>query len=116
MPDMKEKLVKLLGGDMCKDCSCYDCEHENNEKACIEHIKHNMADHLIANGVTIRRWIPVKKEPHSYDVFIATMQFPDGERVAGIAIYNEDGSWIPEYEGAKVTHWMDFPEPPKEDE
>ena len=56
----REKLIELLGGDMCKGCYCEDCEHENNEKACIEHIKSKMADHLISNGVTVRergRWL-----------------------------------------------------------
>ena len=65
----REKLIELLGGDMCKGCYCEDCEHENNEKACIEHIKSKMADHLIANGVTVQdvtdinvgnKWISVK--------------------------------------------------------
>lgn len=50
---MREKLIELLGGDMCKDCYCEDCEYEHDEKSCIEHIKRKMADHLIANGVTI---------------------------------------------------------------
>ena len=54
MPNTKEKLIELLGGDMCKGCYCEDCEHENDEKACIEHIKAMMADHLIANGVTVQ--------------------------------------------------------------
>ena len=56
----REKLIELLGGDMCKGCYCDECEHENNEKACIEHIKSRMADHLISHGVTVRergRWI-----------------------------------------------------------
>lgn len=50
----REKLIELLGGDMCKGCYCEDCEHENNEKSCIEHIKRRMADHLIAHGVTVQ--------------------------------------------------------------
>lgn len=115
MPDVREKLVELLEKfvptvwaedcegnrhPMCDDIRCAEC----------------IADRLIANGVTIQRWIPVKIEPPSYDSFNATMRFPDGEMVSGVAVYNEDGSWTPEYEGAEVTHWMNFPEPSKGDD
>ena len=56
----REKLIKLLGGDMCKGCCCYDCEYDTDEKGCIEEIKRKMADHLIDNGVTLPkrgRWL-----------------------------------------------------------
>lgn len=104
MPDVKEKLVELLK------------ENCHLGQKCPRECTGCMADHLIANGVTIQRWIPVKIEPPGYDLFNATMRFPDGERVSGVAIYKEDGSWTPEYEGAEVTHWMNFPEPPKGDD
>lgn len=73
----REKLIKLLGGDMCKDCCCYDCEYENDEKGCIEHIKQNMADHLLANGVTITPAVP---GPSEDDPNIMEMCFHNGER------------------------------------
>lgn len=121
MPDVREKLVELLR-------SVPRREEVSIGRGCGKSFVRLgiIADHLIANGVTFaedtnvptnsvtrQRWIPVKIEPPGYDLFNATMRFPDGERVSGVAIYKEDGSWTPEYEGAEVTHWMNFPEPSK---
>lgn len=120
--DMKEKLMELLSGDMCKDCYCEDCEHENNEKACIEHIKSRMANHLIANGVGFvtdnnvgGKWIPVTErlpEEHGSifvsfygtakwqdgmflkcsDTVLASVEYEDGKRRVK-AIITKDGKW-----------------------
>lgn len=51
---MREKLIELLGGDMCQDLCCCECEYETDDKGCIEELKQRMADHLIAHGVTIQ--------------------------------------------------------------
>lgn len=48
MPDMKEKLVELLD----------EVHHKPLGKEYQERLG-TIADHLIANGVTIQRWIPV---------------------------------------------------------
>ena len=59
---MREKLIALLGEDVCKSDCCGDCECQGNEDMCIATLKAYMADHLIANGVTI----PVRcKECHN---------------------------------------------------
>ena len=75
-----------------------------------------IADHLIANGVTVQEWISVKD------------RLP-GKNVNCIVHYkhaycNNDGYWAIGscfYDGEKfqiglaykVTHWMPLPEPPK---
>ena len=123
MPNTREKLIELLGGDMCKGCYCEDCEHENNEKACIEHIKARMADHLIANGVTIQRWIPVTErlpEP-GVDVLCWYEYFRYGDynrmyQTYGIGHCFPDGFWggeVSNCQKTKVFAWMPLPEPPK---
>ena len=77
-----------------------------------------IADHLIANGVTVQEWISVKD------------RLP-GKNVNCIVHYkhaycNNDGYWAIGscfYDGEKfqiglaykVTHWMPLPEPPKEE-
>lgn len=102
----REKLVELLKencrfGQHCqKDCN-----------GC-------MADHLIANGVTVQKWIPV------------TERLPDeGETVLVFGYWHEKfqplmcylsphrkGEWFTTVAGQQVytvTHWMPLPEPPK---
>ena len=77
-----------------------------------------IADHLIANGVTVQEWISVKDRlpgknvncivhyKHAYcnndDYWAIGSCFYDGEKFQiGLAY--------------KVTHWMPLPEPPKEE-
>ena len=51
---MREKLIELLGDDVCKHDKCDDCECCGSTDACIATLKAYMADHLIAHGVTIQ--------------------------------------------------------------
>lgn len=76
-----------------------------------------IADYLIANGVTVQRWIPVterlperegrylcvKRIGKSGAVYV-TMMNGDGYGFSMEHIYTDD-----------VTHWMPLPEPPKEE-
>ena len=86
----REKLIELLK-------ECFDKAMDFDEKA----------DHLIENGVTIQRWIPV------------TERLPDiWQNVLSVSKYGKvivdyvftDGSW---WSGRDVTHWMPLPEAPK---
>ena len=78
----------------------------------------DFADHLIANGVTIQRWIPV------------TERLPEeGEEVLVFGYWHEKfqplmcylsphrkGEWFTTVAGQQVysvTNWMPLPEPPK---
>lgn len=81
-----------------------------------------MADYLIHHGVTVQRWIPV------------TERLPE-EKGACLVVYHpcywDDVKWDKDCVGVdtfrgktawaqkkyqRVTHWMPFPEPPKEEE
>ena len=124
MPDIKEKLVELLepnmGGFTCGDESG-SCEFHN----CRTCNAINLADHLIANGVTIQEWIPVEERLPGKDengMNESVLVCVDGDCVgeAYMSEYSESGwTWVGEdgidVEGI-VTHWMPLPEPPKAEE
>lgn len=78
----------------------------------------SIADHLIANGVTIQQWIPAMKrlpdKEGSYPVFTCkgteaySYFFPERDIAPGVhkeAMFCWPG----------VTHWMPLPKPPKEE-
>ncbi len=105
---MREKLIELLldlhlntNGHICDGCGSYSAEKECEE----------IADHLIANGVTIQRWIPVterlpKEEDADIGGCVLAIEKSDGfaRRWEIQGILN-----APEF----FTHWMPLPEPPK---
>ena len=128
MDNIREKLVGLLTG-----CGiCFHCLpsgiHEEQEKR-------RIADHLLANGVTMQEWIPVSERlPDIYDkdpnwsqtVLFRTAEghIHSGYRNIGrpqASFYDDD--WTPPYwldeserlsfEEDEVTHWMPLPQPPK---
>ena len=96
-----------------------------------------IADHLLANGVTVQQWIPVTEAmPREHDSMFAKwhgtplwkpgmfrttsgdvlvcVEFGEGSRLVSTARTNS-GEWnISSIFGGKVTHWMPLPEPPKE--
>ena len=102
--DVREKLVELLFSSLCRHI----------DKSC--KLAENIADDLIANGVTVQEWIPAKERlpkekvncivhyKHAYcdndDYWAIGMCFYDGEKF----------QFDPAY---KVTHWMPLPVPPK---
>ena len=76
-----------------------------------------LADHLIANGVTVQEWIPVKDRLPEDSVAV-NLHTRSG--VVGTGFYDKQTkSWVQCYSGGSlvvdVTHWMPMPEPPKEE-
>ena len=76
-----------------------------------------IADHLIANGVTVQEWISVKDrlpEAGGYVVCIAKRN-PFSRFMPMVARIEKNG-WanpITEQYISEVTHWMQMPQPPK---
>ena len=112
MPNTREKLIELFRA----------IAHEN----CFSSI-YNIADYLIANGVTVQEWISVKdgmpendygkhwKERRHYLV-----RLQNGMMVVARYGYKDYGWWIDSHDCVldkeryrEVTHWMPLPQPPK---
>ena len=103
MPNTREKLIELL--------QCSPTDSFGN------HGVGTLADHLIANGVTVQNWIPVTErlpEPgvwvlgvDKYGIEISVLQYQD---------WND--YWEAQYgegcPGALISHWMPLPELPIE--
>ena len=120
----KEKLIELIEAgkigfcDICERDNA-DCERCENER---------IADSIIANGVTVQRWIPVTERLPKYNVDVLVYR---PKMAMGIIVdcydgfYGEDDNeW---YEGwteivgcnngeDEVTHWMPLPDAPKDGE
>lgn len=131
MPDVREKLVELL-------CEAHSkaTDAEAFADATYAQQLEMEADHLIANGVTIQRWIPVEERlpemlyDYTYDYFGETCDIyrskpvlaSDGKEVCTAEwVRFSEGEILMEVsrlDGERIepTHWMPLPEPPKEDE
>ena len=107
---MREKLIELI--QAAKSKKLYDFLFGNIDDAIdIKSEEEYIADHLIANGVTIQRWIPV------------TERLPKPEENPVLAVHcgivnpawYHRGEWeFPSLFTTKhVTHWMPLPDPPK---
>lgn len=105
----REKLIELI-----HDCRAMDGYGQD--------LVERQADHLIAHGVTVQRWVPVTERlPEKEDTYLVytergsvysshfytEMKFASG--------YVREASWSQRGK-VKVTHWMPLPEPPKEGE
>lgn len=112
----REKLIELLQNDPCPGldiADCGFCQYVDAEDCFAERI----ADHLLANGVTIQRWIPASEPPKEYinkyrelTPFLVCVK---GTEYPFRALY--DGKrWGDGLDEIFVTHWMPLPEAPKE--
>ena len=98
----REKLIDILES---AESAVY---WNSDDRGFIEKI----ADHLIANGVTVQQWIPVRDMlPRFMQIVLVT----DGKYVYKAAL-NTKNKWIGDYINSmtfKATHWMQLPQPPK---
>ena len=109
--DVREKLVELLGNIYLPIMAGPDVigEYRIPYK-----LKEEIADHLIANGVTMQEWVSVKDglPKNGKEGVLIALRW--GEVDIG---WCEDGRWdsefVNEYEDGEVTHWMPLPQPPK---
>ena len=120
---MREKLIELLSQDKaypdCKNCKT-PVGHCNR---CVLELH---VDHLIANGVTVQQWIPVSEPPtkegwyHVAILDVKTGKYSVENDLYAIDIAKAHGH-TPGFckasrwkERERLTHWMPYPEPPKE--
>ena len=130
--DKKEKLIGLLGKCPCEnDCeeevgACPQRKHGNcGEVYRLPHCAlSQMADNLVAGGVTVQEWFPVEDERKPRDrrrYFIAFVFGDSNMHFFGEAMYHaHEGNGLvdrPHFsnEGVdemRVTHWMEIPRLP----
>ena len=109
--DVKEKIVELLG--RVQQMGVIYRENQMDERyPTIEQIRNTeVADHLIANGVTVQEWIPVaERPPEEEGLYLVAVVNDHERRYSKTAWYHGHGNW---FLHQKVTHWMPLPEPPK---
>ena len=108
---MREKLIELLRAVQYQG----NAVHGYHDKYVMNS---ELADHLIANGVTVQKWIPVTERLPEGRSFLVT----DTDGYVGEAYLREgkiywmcddyDDFWA-DVHTVDVTHWMPLPEPPK---
>ena len=115
---MREKLIKLLS-----QVQDYGTKHTNEQWSVTVESKCNetIADHLIANGVTVQKWIPVSERlPETDGRYLCNYHFGNHRYMTFTRVldfYATDA--VPHFQHTlgdttmKVTHWMPLPEPPK---
>lgn len=107
---VREKLIKVLTDDNCPML------YMQGEVA-------DLADYLIASGVTVQKWIPVTERlPETEDLVLVTVDGICGnvEFVGACLLADFEpghGWWLdgyPDAEDFTISHWMPLPEPPKD--
>ena len=88
--------------DVVMDSLLYEHPWEGNVKM--------LVDNLIANGVTIQRWIPVTERLPK--LFENVLVFEARHQEVTMAYKTRD-SWTGVVMNGTVTHWMPLPTPPK---
>ena len=113
--DVREKLVDLLGNIYLPIMAGPDVigEYRIPYK-----LKEEIADHLIANGVTVQEWISVKDKLPDY--FTSVLVWCPGNKCIYAAYRNARQEWYTFDDTIAghvvvnmVTHWMPMPQPPK---
>ena len=109
--DVKEKLVELLEPHV----SGLACEYESGScelTSCRSCNARNIADHLIAHGVTVQEWISVGSPPKKPGDYLCYFKYePESPNIICQNTYYGSGRWMSEQD--RVTHWSYLPEPPK---
>ena len=99
----REKLIEILGG--------------MSGIAWSPSVRGIIADYLLANGVTIQKWIPASKPPKEEGSYLVCSKTG---KVYTSHYYTEKkcSEWYTrkaEWSHPNVTHWMPLPERPKEE-
>jgi hypothetical protein len=109
MDNTREKLIELLNNS-------FDEQYSKRGLLTAPHT----AGHLIANGVTVKKWIPVTEPPKERGCYLISVKhWLDGKPVTREAFWN-GADWLSCYwkKGdrveltPRVTHWMPLPEAP----
>lgn len=79
-----------------------------------------LADYLIANGVTIQRWIPVTERlPEPFVSVVVHMPLEEPMPTVHEGFLVDEEKWYAAHfdrEKDEISHWMPLPEPPVEEQ
>lgn len=107
--DVREKLVEILKQAPFEGKVLDEWWFEEKIK--------RIADHLIANGVTVQEWISVDNElPEVGGYVVCIAKRNPFSRFMPMVARIEKNGWvnqITEQYISEVTHWMPIPQPPK---
>lgn len=125
---MREKLIEIIM--LSSNGLCYLCGDGERRRA----VAGVIADNLIANGVTIQRWIPASDPPKETGHYLVNIHQEDDESgdtsdfvldawytVNGLLYVPQNIGWsllnewydLTEKMRQYITHWMPLPEAPK---
>ncbi len=124
--DVREKLVELLSEYFdIGDSYCYNLTRTKNAFACgtmgfddfeefDDETVADIADHLIAHGVTVQEWISVKERlPECSGKYIVCTNRGKVYQTKFYSYMEETGGhWGQKDKGKSITHWMPLPQPP----
>lgn len=106
MNNIKEKLIELIASAKVQTLSFLPPRPISEDYT--PYFIETIADHLIANGVTVQRWIPVSERlPECGNLVLAI----DCDGLMSTAYYV--GRWHGMLDEDAITHWMPLPQPPK---
>ena len=108
MPNTREKLIELIS----------ESRVTNTENSVCLNSSGHIADHLIANGVTVQEWVPVTERlPEPRVWVLCAGKYTDDLHILRRRSSRKDESWEAQvgegYYSELITHWMPLPEPPK---
>ena len=109
MPNTREKLIELLmqANNLVTDASVFGFGAISYQQQL-----EMEADHLIANGVTVQKWIPVTERLPDECKEVLAYRFTGCEVDSCVSHQKAYWSYDP-VSDYPVTHWMPLPEPPK---
>lgn len=112
MDNTREKLIELLKNNREHYLDTYITEHHKS-------YEEYTADYLIANGVTIQRWIPVTERLPEKEKDVLCSRGNHIGALMDVYTYMGNDKWDDTYGNRSytkdegITHWMPLPEPPK---
>ena len=110
----REKLTALIG-----EIQTYGRDNSNISAVC-KTSNETLADHLLSNGVTVQRWIPVTERLPDVGVDVLVVKDNGDKNMAVWRLYRTIPNGQPHWEDEvgdglllkAATHWMPLPEPP----
>lgn len=120
--DVREKLVELMKTNACP--APFMCDPECRYYGFGDCFPDCFADHLIANGVTVQKWVltkdrlPIEEakayEQEWHEKYPEFLVMIERGLLPTVLYYDwRENEWFRELETYKVTHWMPLPAPPK---